>query len=171
MQGKRGEGEGKKKAQYWHHKQHVSLLTLQSGTHTHTHAYTHTLLLHPTSPCNLQPKSRRERFSTHTHTTNWHLISQPKGWLAQRWLRLCLCPTQRTTLSSRWPWASSSLLSFFFYPPLSLSLLLFISSFPPFLCLHILPPSPPHLLSLFCLFSLSLSTLYCTTLHCPCPST
>lgn len=27
------------------------------------------------------------------HTHNWHLISQPKGWLAQRWLRLLSVPS------------------------------------------------------------------------------
>lgn len=143
---KKGEREGKsrKKAQYWHHKLHVSLLTPQSGARTHTHCYSAR-----SAPFILQPKKQRERFSTHTHTSNWHLISQPKGWLAQRWLRLCLCPTQRTTLSSHWPWdlplsCFSTLLSFL----LPLSPPFFISSLPP-------SPSPLSFLPLlFCLFSL-----------------
>lgn len=114
--------------------------------------HTHTLLLCPTSPLHFAAKKAKGKvFHTHTHTSNWHLISQPKGWLAQRWLRLCLCPTQRTTLSSHWPWdlplplsCFSTLLSFL----LPLSPPFFISSLPP-------SPSPLSFLPLlFCLFSL-----------------
>lgn len=112
--------------------------------------HTHTLLLRPISPLHFAAKKAKGKvFHTHTHTSNWHLISQPKGWLAQRWLRLCLCPTQRTTLSSHWPWdlplsCFSTLLSFL----LPLSPPFFISSLPP-------SPSPLSFLPLlFCLFSL-----------------
>lgn len=97
--------------------------------HTYTHCYPP-----PTpSPCNLQPKSQRERFSM--CTAKQHLISQLKGWLAQRWLRPSLCPTRRTAVSSCWPWALSWL-SLSPLPPIPS--LLFISCIPPFLS-----PYPP----------------------------
>lgn len=148
MQGKRRRGgqkqEGKKK------KQNAGTT---SGTSACLHsrvAHIHTLLppTPPTSLCNLQPKSQRERFSM--CTAKQHLISQLKGWLAQRWLRLSLCPTQRTAVSSCWPWALSWL---------SLS-----------------PPPPHPITALYFLYSslpvsIPPSFLYCTTMHRPCPST
>lgn len=111
---------------------------------THTHIVTP-----PDQPPSFCSQKSKGKGFPHTHTSNWHLISQPKGWLAQRWLRLCLCPTQRTTLSSHWPWdlplsCFSTLLSFL----LPLSPPFFISSLPP-------SPSPLSFLPLlFCLFSL-----------------
>lgn len=66
MQEKEAKGRAKaeKKAQYWHHKQHVSLLTLQSGTHIYTHIVTP-----PHQPLQFAAKKAKGEVF-HTHTTN-----------------------------------------------------------------------------------------------------
>lgn len=130
--------------------------------HTCTHCYSS-----PPAQAICSQKAKRERFST--HTTDWHLISQPKGWLAQRWLRLCLCPTQKTTLSSCRPWASSCSVLLFhpstFLLPTALYLHFFFLpssvSYPP----SCPPPAPPLI---FCLF-FSISSPFCTAPLCTAP--
>lgn len=122
--------------------------------------HTHTLLLRPISPLHFAAKKAKGKvFHTHTHTSNWHLISQPKGWLAQRWLRLCLCPTQRTTLTLRSP----SLLLFYpsllLTPPLATILYLLPSS----ISISPLLPASPFL------SFLSLSSTLCTAPLCTAP--
>lgn len=109
-------------------------------------------------------KAERERFST--HTTGWHLISQPKGWLAQRWLRLCLRPTQKTTLSSCRPWASSCSVLLFHPSTFLLPTALYLHFFFSLPLSHILPPAPP---SSFLSFFFSISSPFCTAPLCTAP--
>lgn len=151
---KENEAKGRAKAEK---KKKSSILAPQAARqpaytpewHTCTHCYSS-----PPAPAICSQKAKGRGFP-HTHTTNWHLISQPKGWLAQRWLRLCLCPTQRTTLSSCWPWASSRYLTTL---QLMTALYLQYSSLP----LSPYPPScPPRLFSR--------SSPFCTAPLCTAP--